>query len=317
VTAHSLDGDMAPDCEALRRDLIERQLPPVWSLDAETARRLHREGSDAVRSAWVPPLASLPVVSEDVDIDGLPSMRRYSRTDGDDVGVTVVWLHGGGWVLGDLETGHGAAITACALTGWEVVSVDYRCAPVDRFPAALDDSLAAASWLLDMGRRVVVAGDSAGGNLAAVVARRHSGHPGLIGQVLVYPATDPTLSYPSAREFVEGPFLTRRDMEWFYDQYLPAGLDRTDPRVDLMGGDDLRSGGPGSRAVPAVVFTAGHDPLRDEGVAYARLLADNGADVTWIHAPELFHGCLTQSGVLPSSAVRVSEVWAAAHRMFT
>jgi len=312
VTSDALVAPLSDDCEQLRRDLIERQLPPVWSLDAQTARRLHREGADAVRAAWQPPLDSLPVVTEDVvAVDGRPAMRIYRNTETVNAAVTIAWFHGGGWVLGDLETGHAAASTACAQTGWDVVNVDYRCAPVDPFPAAVDDAIAATQWLLDEGRRVVVAGDSAGGNLAGVVAQRLAGHAGLIGQVLVYPATDPTLSYPSVEEFTEGPFLTGRDMKWFYDQYLPARQDRTDDRLDLMTAERDRP------TLPAVVLTVGHDPLRDEGIAYARLLGARGAEVTWIHAPELFHGCVTQSGVLPSSAARVREVWQAARQLFT
>jgi acetyl esterase len=312
VNSDELVAPLAPDCEALRLDLIERQLPTVWSLDAETARRLHREGAEIVRAAWQPPLDSLPVATDDIAAaEGRPAMRIYRNTDTSEAAVTVAWFHGGGWVLGDLETGHPAAVTACALTGWDVVNVDYRCAPVHRFPAAIDDAITATEWLLAQGRRVVVAGDSAGGNLAGVVAQKLAVRPGLIGQVLVYPAVDPTMSYPSAAEFTEGPFLTRRDMEWFFDEYLPAGQDPADDRVDLL------SATPDGSPVPAVVFTVGHDPLRDEGIAYARLLATRGAEVTWLHAPELFHGAVTQSGVLPSSAARVQEVWAAAQQLFT
>jgi len=312
VTDAELIAPLADDCEALRRDLLQQELPAVWSLDAQTARRLHREGADAVLTAWQPPLAALPVTFLDEPARaGRPAVRVYRRDTAADAEppVVVVWLHGGGWVLGDLATGHGAAMTACALTGWDVASVDYRCAPIDRFPAAIDDALAGVRSYLDAGRRVVVAGDSAGGNLAAVAARILAGHPGLVGQVLVYPATDPALSFESARSFTEGPFLTRRDMEWFYDQYLSTDADRTDPRVDLM------SSLPKGTEPPAVVFTVGHDPLRDEGIAYGRLLAGSGVAVTMIHAPELFHGCITQSGLLPSSAVRVGEMWSAAHAL--
>jgi acetyl esterase len=143
------------------------------------------------------------------------------------------------------------------------------------------------------------------------VAQARADHPRLVGQVLVYPATDPTMTTGSYRTFVEGPFLARRDMEWFYDQYLGPTGDRADVRVDVARG--LSS----AATVPAVVFTVGHDPLRDEGIAYAEALREQGETVTWIHAPELFHGSFTQSGVLPSSAARVTEVWAAAQEMFT
>jgi acetyl esterase len=227
-------------------------------------------------------------------------------------GPTLMWLHGGGWVLGNLDSADAAARTAAVLTGFDVVSVDYRCAATARFPAAVDDAEAVARWLLDQGRRVIVAGDSAGANLAAVVAMRLGAHDALLGQVLVYPAVDPTLSSPSARSFVEGPFLSRRDMAWFYDQYLRAASDRQDPRVNLieaLTGVDITH-------LPTVVLTVGHDPLRDEGVEYVARLRDLGWPVTWIHAPELHHGAFTQSGVLASSERRVRQVWRSVHEVF-
>ncbi len=302
---------LAPDCEALRRDLIANPLAPIWQLDAAEARAMHIRLTIDARAGWVPPLSDLPVTWADVS-SARPPMRRYTR-DGADGTTCLLWLHGGGWVLGNLETTDATARTACAATGWDVIAVDYRCAPADRFPAATNDVLAAADWALANYDRVVVGGDSAGGNLAAVVAQQRGGHPALVGQVLVYPATDPTLGYPSAGEFVDGPFLTRKDMEWFYDQYVPDASDRTSPLVDLV--TDFHSRG--IVPTPAVVLTVGHDPLRDEGIAYAELLADSGMPVTWIHAPELFHGAFSQSGFLPSAATRVEEVWSTAHRMFS
>jgi acetyl esterase len=238
----------------------------------------------------------------------LPPMRRYVP-DRVAPALTLVWLHGGGWVLGDLDTADAICRTLCDLTGWEVVSVGYRCAPDHPFPAAADDALAVTDWMLAERDRVVVGGDSAGGSLAAGVAQERGAHPRLVGQLLVYPATDPQLRSASAHTFVEGPFLTRRDMEWFYEQYLSPD-DVADPRVDLTRALDA-----GAHAA-AVVLTVGHDPLRDEGIAYARALVDGGGLVTWIHAPELFHGAFTQCGVLPSAANRVREVCAAALSVF-
>ncbi|MBK9741255.1 MAG: alpha/beta hydrolase fold domain-containing protein [Actinobacteria bacterium] len=314
MTGPPLQVELAPDCAALRRDLIERAIPPVSALPPEEARRLSREGNLAAAAAWTPPLASLPVVVDDLPVpEGLVAMRRYLPTGADHPTTTLMWLHGGGWVLGDLDTTDATARTACALTGFEVVTVDYRCAPASPFPAAARDVLAAADWLLSTRGAVVVAGDSAGGNLAGVVAQQRGSHPALVGQVLVYPCTDPSLASPSAHAFTEGPFLCRRDMQWFYDRYLPVGADRTDPLVSLVHGlarHDLPS-------VPAVVYTVGHDPVRDEGIDYAAELARRGHSVTWLHAPELHHGSFTNSGILPSSARRVDEVWAATTRMFT
>jgi acetyl esterase len=158
----------------------------------------------------------------------------------------------------------------------------------------------------------VLAGDSAGGNLAAMVAQQLGGEAGIVGQVLIYPAVDPELSSDSAHQFAEGPFLSRTDMEWFYEQYLGSVADHADPLVNLK----ANLAGSAASRVPAVILTVGHDPLRDEGIAYARDLSRAGGDVTWIHAPELFHGAFSQSGVLPSSARRVREVWSAVQRKF-
>ena len=300
---------LAPDCEAMRQGLIANPLPPVWELDAATARRLHRDGTLAARVNWQPDLDALPVSSVDTPAsDRLPARRTYRPDGADDDTPCLVWLHGGGWVLGDLDTADATARTASAATGWTVVSVDYRCAPVARFPDAVDDAVAAADAALREHRRVVVGGDSAGATLAAVVAQQRGSHPGLVGQVLVYPAADPRLRSASAHQFVDGPLLTRRDMEWFYDQYLADDADRESPLADLVAGLATVTG----VLPPAVVLTVGHDPLRDEGIAYARHLADRGGDVRWIHAPELHHGAFSNSGYLPSAAVRVGEVWAAA-----
>ena len=292
-----------PDIAALRADLVARRLPAVWELDPESARALHLEGNLAARSSWQPALDDMDVDAADVHPEDAPPMRVYRRrTDRSE--VVIAWFHGGGWVLGGLETADATCRTICAQTGHTVASVDYRCAPWHPFPAAPDDCIAATRALLEHHDRVVVGGDSAGGTLAAMVAQALGGHPCLVRQLLVYPATDPLLRSTSATQFVEGPFLTWRDMEWFYDQYLPGPL-RTDPRADLT-----RAVGAGAR-VPAVVVTVGHDPLRDEGIDHARALVDAGGEVAWIHAPELYHGALTQTGWLPSAAARLTEVLAA------
>ena len=299
---------LAADCAALRDAIVERGLPPVWRLDPETARALNLEGNLLARAAWQPDLDALAVESADLAWPGVVPLRHY-RPLGDGPhprsDVTMVWMHGGGWVLGSLETADAICRSMVHLTGWEVVSVDYRVAPWHRFPAAFEDCRAAAAAVLERADRVVVAGDSAGANLAGAVARDPGLADRLAGQFLVYPATDPTLSAPSVGEFVEGPLLSGRDMAWFYAQYLGdrAATVAADPRVALTG--------PITTPVPpAVVLTVGHDPLRDEGIAYARALADAGT-CRWIHAPDLHHGAFTQAGVLPSAWTRVEQACAA------
>lgn len=310
-----LIAPLPDDVEALRRVLLASAPPTGVQVDAVEARRVHLEGNLAIRAAWQPPVDGLPVEAIEIPAQGgLPPMRRYVPLAGVGAGApTLLWFHGGGWVLGSIATADATSRVACARTGWEVVSVEYRCAPEAPFPAAAEDALTSTEWLLGQRERVVVAGDSSGANLAGVAARRLAGHPALVGQVLVYPATDPTLASASAHEFVEGPFLSQGTMEWFYGQYLGPVDGRADPLIDLSQPDPYALG----PAVPAVLFTVGHDPLRDECIDYVRLLREQGASVTWIHAPELHHGAFNQSGVLPSAAARVDEAWAAAVSAFS
>ena len=304
---------LAPDCEALRLAMVERGWPPVWQLDAETARALNLEGNLLARAAWQPALDGLGV---EVDADDRPHAvptRRYRPTTSPDPDVTVVWMHGGGWVLGSLETADATCRSLAHVTGWTVVSVDYRLAPWHPFPAAFDDCRHVAAQLVAAGGRVVVAGDSAGGNLAGAVARDPELGPLLAAQLLVYPATDPSLSAASAHEFLDGPLLSRADMVWFYDQYRGTAPTPGDPLVGdpLVGDPRVDLTGPITTEVPpAVVVTVGHDPLRDEGIAYARALADR-VPTRWVHAPELFHGACTQAGILPSAWARVEQACAA------
>jgi acetyl esterase len=154
--------------------------------------------------------------------------------------------------------------------------------------------------------RVVVGGDSAGGNLAAAVASLRTDR--IAAQLLIYPCVDPHLSSVSAREFTEGPFLSRSDMEWFYAEYLGSNADRDDPRVNLT---QVTGEGWG----PTLIWTVGHDPLRDESLEFAQRLVRNGVDVRHWHAPELFHGCMGIAGVLPSTQERLAPVWVAAREL--
>lgn len=203
---------------------------------------------------------------------------RVYRPDDGVLGVTA-YFHGGGWVLGDLESHDTTCRDLAVASGGVVVAVDYRRAPEAPFPAAVEDALAATRALLDgsadLGTdpaRVAVAGDSAGGNLAAVVAQELRGR-GLVHQALVYPvAVGRTGTTPSYAQFADGHFLTRDDMAWFLEQYAP-GVDPADPRLSPAEAQDLAG------LAPATVLTAECDPLRDEGERYATRLADAGVEV--------------------------------------
>jgi acetyl esterase len=206
---------------------------------------------------------------------------------------TMAFFHGGGFVIGDLETHDDHARLICHDVGIVVVSVDYRLAPEHKFPAGFEDCLAATRWvganIAALGgdpSRIVIGGDSAGGNLSAAVAlaTRETG-PKLAAQFLIYPGVDFSEDgdYPSRIENAEGYFLTAEDMLWFRGHYLASELDANDPRASVIRGD--LAGAP-----PAIIGTAEFDPLRDEGEAYAKALADAGVEVRLQRYDGLIHG---------------------------
>jgi acetyl esterase len=244
-----------------------------------------------------------------------PLPARIYRPDGGDELPAVVFFHGGGFVVGDLDTHDNQCRTLCARTGAVVCSVAYRLAPEAPFPAAVEDCLAAVRWAVaepglgGAAGRLAVAGDSAGGNLAAVTAQRcrDGAGPRLVAQLLLYPATDmrhhPGDAYPSRRGAGQGYLLTLAEMQWFADSYVPAGVDRADPLLSPLCGQ--LAGLP-----PAVVATAEFDPLRDEGRAYAAALAAAGVPVTARDVPGMIHGFFGLPGYSRAAAAAVDEICA-------
>ena len=221
----------------------------------------------------------------------------------------VVFFHGGGWVIGDIET-HDATCQQIATSVPAVfVSVDYRLAPEHRFPAALEDCLAATRWvgahageLGADGAHLAVAGDSAGGNLAALVAlqARNQGGPPIVFQLLVYPATDLTCSFPSHVENGEGYLLTSESIRWFLDHYI-SEPERKGSDASPHFADDL------SRLPPALIITAEFDPLRDEGEAYAARLKEAGVPVTLTRYDGMIHGFFGMELVVDGAARAVQQ----------
>jgi len=212
----------------------------------------------------------------------------------------VVYYHGGGWVVGDLDTHHGTCRFLARQVDACVLAVDYRLAPEHTFPAAADDAVAAFRWAAAEAAafdcdpaRVAVAGDSAGGNLSAVVSlvttREGGARPA--AQLLIYPATDLLNRHASYRLFADGFFLTAAEMDWYTSHYLPHRDAARDPRASPLLAPDL-SGLP-----PAVVLTAGFDPLRDEGEAYARRLEEAGVRVWQRRYAGLIHGFANMTSV--------------------
>lgn len=277
------DDRLDPELAAVIARLVADGWLPVSRADAGEARRSYRALADLRRGSELPVAAVEDTVV--ASPDAMIPLRVYTPTD--PRGVTVVWLHGGGWVLGDLETADAAARRVTEHLGATVVSVDYRLAPEHPHPAPLQDAHAALRWAAERrpSDRLVVGGDSAGAGLAAGVAllARDWG-PSLDAQLLFYPGLDPSMGRASVTENAEGPFLTRDDMAWFYDQYLPDAALRHDPSVALLEATDLDG------VAPAVIAVAELDPLRDEGLAHADALEAAGVAVRRLPGTGLVHG---------------------------
>lgn len=303
--------------DALRRRLLRGEVAEMTRADILEARGPHVAGGAFVqRLAAVLTGRPRPEVDRSTThvpgADGDLSVRLHRPPVVAPERPLVLHLHGGGWVVGgpvqydwfcgELASGLGAL----------VLSVDYRKAPEHPAPAAADDCAAVARWLLAEGGAtelgapgpMVVAGDSAGGNLAALtaIAARDAGLEGLAAQLLVYPGTDLTLSSRSATTQTSEPILTRADMEAFVAMYLAAGVPADDPRVSPLHVEDL------SRLAPACVQTAEHDPLRDEGRAYADRLAEAGVPVRHTEYAGMPHGFVSLPGLAPSARQAVAEL---------
>jgi acetyl esterase len=291
---------LAPEIAAFIEIRSNEGRRPLAELDVAEARaQAEADGRD--RPAG---MAVKSVVEDSFDGPAGPVRVRVYTPDGAGPFPLVVYHHGGGFVICSLDTHDAVCRNLAADTPAVVVSVDYRLAPEHPWPAAVDDALAAVRWAVGAAEglgadpaRIVLAGDSAGGNLAAVTALglRDGGGPPVAGQLLIYPVADtPDAGHPSYSAFATGFGLTASDMRWFFDHYVPIPSDRGDPLVSPLRAADL-SGLP-----PAHVMTAEYDVLRDEGEAYAQRLADAGVAVEAIRFDGLNHGCVNQVGAWPS-----------------
>jgi acetyl esterase len=286
-----------PDAEKLLAMMREAGRPPMETLSPEEARQSFRAGRAVVQP----------------DPQDVAEVRDLSCS-GPHGAIPLRAFHGGGWLFGDLESHdvqcrHYANAAKC-----RVVSVDYRMAPEYKFPAAVDDCAAATGWVIAQSdalhidrASVAVGGDSAGGNLAAVMAlmARNGELPPLVFQVLVYPVTDLGMTHESYARVTEGVPLTAKTMDWFIDHYLHGPKDRADWRASPLRAADL------SGVAPALVLTASYDPLCDEGVAYAERLEREGVHVIHMHFSDQLHGFVGQGRIIRAGTMALDMMSAA------
>ena len=283
-----------PQAQTFLDQLAALNAPPINQLPPELARQEPRALLGLAQPEPVAEVENRTIPGPQGDIP----VRIYTP-EGNGPFPVLVFFHGGGWVICDLDTHDEACRSLANGTPCIVVSVDYRLAPEHKFPAAVDDCYAAAQWaarnaasLNGDSSRIAVGGDSAGGNLTAVIAQlaRDRGEPSLVFQLLIYPAVNFNADTPSSRENADGYFLTRDDMIWFMNHYLNSPDDKNSPLASPALTADL-SGLP-----PALVITAEYDPLRDEGEQYGQKLKDAGVPVTTSRYNGMIHGFVTLPG---------------------
>jgi acetyl esterase len=304
--------------KGLLDEMAASPMPKLWEVPAPQGREMYR----MIATTLEPQGISIGK-TENLSIPGPAApiqIRIYTPVAGGGTALpALVYFHGGGFVIGDLETHDPLCRTLANETGAKVVAVDYRLAPEHKFPAAADDSYAAVKWVetnaASLGvdpNRIAVGGDSAGGNLAAVVCQtaKQKGGPHIVFQLLIYPVTQLRANTESMKSFAEGYFLEKKTMDWFFDQYTTPGTDPNDPRISPLAATDL-SGLP-----RAYVVTAGFDPLRDEGKAYADKLNRAGVAAVYVDYPSMIHGFFGMSGVLPQARQAITDASAALRKAF-
>ena len=299
-------------------DLAERSTRTLLeSLDPSAARIQYAEMVASVSED--PPNG---VVTQDSTIPGpggeLPT-RLYRPQDAEGPLPILIFFHGGGYVIGDRDT-HDIPCRRLSLgAACLVVSVDYRLAPEHPFPAPVDDAWAATRWVVDHAAelggdpaRVAVGGDSAGGNLAAIVCHmaKRDGAPQLAYQLLIYPSTDLTGSMPSHKTLAQGYRLTTELLDWFMNHYFSQGGNRRQLIASPLFADDF------AHLPPAFILTAGYDPLKDEGRAYADKLREAGVETGFVEYEGMIHGFITMGGMVDATTEALEECGEALRRAF-
>ena len=304
-----------PQAQKLIDAMVALNLPAIENWTPAEARASMRQ-----RTAGLGPMEDVAAVADHkIPVAGGEITARVTSPAGKGPHPAVVFFHGGGWVIGDIETHDGACRALTNAARCVVVNVDYRLAPEFKYPTAADDSYAALLWVVANAarlgidpRKLAVCGDSAGGNLSAAVslmARDRRG-PALALQVLIYPVTDYGFDTGSYREFATGPVLTQAGMRYFWKEYLASEADGAQPYASPMRASSL-AGLP-----PALVITAESDPLRDEGEAYAARLRDAGVPVTLTRYSGMFHGFFRFTRLLDKSRAMMDEIAGALGKAF-
>lgn len=301
-----------PAVQALLDQMAANPAPKLWELPVADGRALYVAMSQMLEPQGVPigKVENLTVPGP----GGQIPIRVYTPMGGGTVQPAIIFYHGGGWVIGSLETHDALCRQLANAAGCKVVAVDYRLAPEHKAPAAFDDAFAAAQWIesnaaeLEIdANSLAVAGDSAGGNLAAAVAlaAKQKGAPKLSFQLLIYPTLQMRADTQSMKQHAEGYFLEKKTMDWFYDQYLAADSDLNDPRLSPLAATDLAG-------LPrAYIVTAGYDPLRDEGKAYAEKLNRAGVAAVHVNYDGMIHGFFNMTAAVPAAKQAIADAAAA------
>ncbi len=295
---------LAPEYQAMLAELAAAEGPAIAQLSPAEGREMYR-----MMRPVNPEIEVGRVIDRSIPGPGGDVPVRIYTPAGDGPFPVLVNFHGGGWVIGDLDTADAVCRDLCRSAGCVVVSVDYRLAPEHPYPAAVEDACAATAWVADHmeeiggNGRLAVGGESAGGNLAAVVCQwaRDRGGPEIHFQMLLYPVTDHDLSRGSYAENGEGYLLELDTMKWFWDHYCPDPARRAEPQASPLLAADL------SKLPPALVVTAEFDPLRDEGEAYAQALEAAGNQVESLRCAGLVHDFFATAALFQSSRERFED----------
>lgn len=290
---------LAPEYVAMFEQMATQEpAPPIYELSPEQGRELYRMMRPVVEEL---PAHKIENVTVPGSLGDIPA--RIYTPEGDGPFGVLVYFHGGGWVIGDCDTCDAVCREISSLANLVVVSVDYRMAPEDPYPAAVVDAYDATAWAganmaaLNGNGKLGVAGESAGGNLSAVVSlkAREEGGPAIAFQCLLYPVTDCSMSQGSYSENGEGYVLEEATMRWFWDTYCPDAAQRSEPLASPLLADDL------SNLPKALVVTAEFDPLRDEGEAYAEALKAAGTEASWVRYDGMVHDFFGTAAMFESS----------------